>query len=165
MAPRTDYNQWWVISRTSGIPKDPGQTVYVAVEANSSAAATAYGTSGYGGTVVSGPYATKGDANNWIDQQTGLASGTTPSTTNQVSNATGPVSVPNPLTGIEGIADFFQRLTEPNTWIRVGEFAAGGVLFYVGLKTAFPAQVAAATAPIKSVAKTAVKAAGTAAVM
>jgi hypothetical protein len=32
------------------------------------------------------------------------------------------------------IADFFHRLTEPQTWIRVGEFAIGGMLVYVGIK-------------------------------
>ena len=42
----------------------------------------------------------------------------------------------NPVTnlgGINAIGDFFTRLTEPNTWIRVGEVAAGILLVYLGL--------------------------------
>ena len=38
----------------------------------------------------------------------------------------------NPLTGINAIGDFFQRLTQPSTWVRVAEFAAGGLLLYIG---------------------------------
>ena len=42
----------------------------------------------------------------------------------------------NPVTdlgGINAIGDFFNRLTEPNTWVRVGEVAAGLLLVYIGL--------------------------------
>jgi hypothetical protein len=38
----------------------------------------------------------------------------------------------NPLTGITAIGDFFQRLTQPQTWVRIAEFAAGGLLLYIG---------------------------------
>jgi hypothetical protein len=41
--------------------------------------------------------------------------------------------IPNPLAGINAIGDFFNRLTQPNTWIRVGEVAAGLLLIYLGL--------------------------------
>jgi hypothetical protein len=37
------------------------------------------------------------------------------------------------LGGINAIGDFFNRLTQPNTWIRVGEVAAGLLLLYLGL--------------------------------
>lgn len=40
----------------------------------------------------------------------------------------------NPLSGIAAIGDFFNRLTQAQTWIRVGEVAAGGLLLYLGLK-------------------------------
>jgi hypothetical protein len=36
--------------------------------------------------------------------------------------------------GLKAIGDFFQRLTQENTWIRVGEFAAGALLLYAGVK-------------------------------
>lgn len=42
--------------------------------------------------------------------------------------------LPNPLSGINAIGDFFQRLTQPSTWARVGEVALGGILVYVGVR-------------------------------
>lgn len=41
--------------------------------------------------------------------------------------------VKNDLGGIQAIGDFFNRLTQANTWLRVGEFAAGALLVYLGL--------------------------------
>jgi hypothetical protein len=38
------------------------------------------------------------------------------------------------LDWLKFIADFFHRLTEPQTWVRVAEFAVGGMLIYVGIK-------------------------------
>jgi hypothetical protein len=40
----------------------------------------------------------------------------------------------NPLTGLAAIGDFFQRLTQKNTWTRVGEVALGGILLYAGIR-------------------------------
>lgn len=40
------------------------------------------------------------------------------------------------LGGLNAIGDFFNRLTQPNTWLRIGEFAAGGLLIYMGLTAA-----------------------------
>jgi len=37
------------------------------------------------------------------------------------------------LSGINAVGDFFNKLSQPNTWIRVAEFTAGGVLLIVGL--------------------------------
>lgn len=39
----------------------------------------------------------------------------------------------NPLAGVNAIGDFFNRLTQPNTWVRVGEVGAGVLLIYLGL--------------------------------
>lgn len=50
--------------------------------------------------------------------------------------------ITNPLAGI---ADFFQRLGEASLWERVGLFAAGGVLAYIGLKSAFGTTAAGQT--------------------
>jgi hypothetical protein len=44
----------------------------------------------------------------------------------------------NPL---NAIGDLAHRLTESQTWIRVGEFIAGGLLLYVGAKAFFPTTV------------------------
>jgi hypothetical protein len=46
----------------------------------------------------------------------------------------GDYQIKNPLAGI---ADFFQRLGEASTWERIGLFIGGGVLAYIGLKSAF----------------------------
>jgi hypothetical protein len=51
-------------------------------------------------------------------------------------NVTVPTStagIPNPLAGTAAIGDFFNRLTQKNTWIRVGEVLAGLVLIWIGL--------------------------------
>lgn len=42
-------------------------------------------------------------------------------------------SVGNSLDWLSNIADFFSRLSEANTWIRVAEFVLGGALVLVGV--------------------------------
>jgi hypothetical protein len=37
------------------------------------------------------------------------------------------------ITGLPAIGDFFNRLTQANTWVRVGEVVAGLILLYVGV--------------------------------
>jgi hypothetical protein len=46
-------------------------------------------------------------------------------------------AISNPLGGIQAIGDFFNRLTQPNTWIRVGEVLGGLLLVYMGLRASF----------------------------
>ena len=48
----------------------------------------------------------------------------------------GKLGITNPLGGINAIGDFFNRLTQPNTWIRVGEVVTGVLLVYLGLSAA-----------------------------
>jgi|ERR1700689_1651763 hypothetical protein len=72
-------------------------------------------------------------------------------------NAAGGVS--NTVSDAGNVADFITRLSNKNTWIRIGEFAVGAILLYVGLKAAFPSTVTAVT----SVPKTAAKVGGAAA--
>jgi hypothetical protein len=68
-----------------------------------------------------GPFAGgKGNPTGAAGQITGEAGGTVGSA---VSN----------LTGINAVGDFFSRLTQKNTWLRVGEVLAGLILLYVGL--------------------------------
>jgi hypothetical protein len=50
-----------------------------------------------------------------------------------VTVPTSGVGISNPLGGVAAIGDFFNRLTQPNTWIRVGEVLAGLVLIWIGL--------------------------------
>jgi hypothetical protein len=72
------------------------------------------------------------------------------------SVVSGALGIPNPLTGVNAIGDLAQRLTQKSTWVRVGEFVAGGIMIYVGLKAFFPSVVSAATAPVKKAAKASV---------
>lgn len=46
----------------------------------------------------------------------------------------GASDIGNPLSGLNAIGDFFQRLTQKATWERVAEFAAGALILYIGLK-------------------------------
>lgn len=39
----------------------------------------------------------------------------------------------NPLQGVQAIGDFFQRLSQASTWIRVAEVVLGAALIIVGL--------------------------------
>ena len=68
-------------------------------------------------------------------------------------------SVSNPLDFLSNIADFFSRLTQANTWIRIAEFALGGALILVGV-----AHMAKGT-PAGQAAAKAVKTAGMAAAL
>lgn len=43
-------------------------------------------------------------------------------------------SAPNPLTGVAAIGDFFHRLTEKQTWVRVAEVGFGVILVYAGVR-------------------------------
>lgn len=55
--------------------------------------------------------------------------------------------------GIGDTTDFLTRLSTKNLWMRVGEFAVGAILIYVGLKAAFPSTVSAITSVPKTAAK------------
>lgn len=48
----------------------------------------------------------------------------------------GPPSVSSELglTGVDAIGNFFDKLGEGSTWVRVAEFVVGGLILYVGLK-------------------------------
>jgi len=54
-----------------------------------------------------------------------------PSGTNALGTAEGAASAAN-LGGLAAIGDFFNRLTQGNTWLRVGEVAAGLLILYIG---------------------------------
>lgn len=77
-----------------------------------------------------------------------LAGGLTDNPNLEAGAASNPV-----VQGIGSDVDFLTRLTSKNLWIRVGEFAVGAILIYVGLKAAFPSQVAAVSSIPKTVAK------------
>lgn len=53
------------------------------------------------------------------------------------------------LGGVAAIGDFFSRLSEPNTWLRVAEVLIGGVLIIVSLRAMFPGAASAAGDAVK----------------
>jgi hypothetical protein len=60
----------------------------------------------------------------------------------------GAANAGGPLTGLAAIGDFFQRITQANTWIRIAEVVLGFGLIVVGL-----AQLASGTAAGKTALK------------
>lgn len=61
------------------------------------------------------------------------------------SSGYGSGQVPSPLSGVAAIGDFFSRLTQKNTWVRVGEVVIGLVLLGIGVNALFKG------APLKAV--------------
>lgn len=117
--------QWWALSEvnTSNPAKTGPWTYFQATAAQAQARAKL--TITYGGEqALYGPYATEADA------KTAVASGQDKP---QQTGSPNPPSLPNPLSGLAAIGDFFGRLTEGNTWIRIGEALLGIVLIAVGL--------------------------------
>lgn len=53
------------------------------------------------------------------------------------ASANAAVGAAQNIGGLAAIGDFFNRLTQGNTWLRVGEVAAGLILLYMGLNAAF----------------------------
>lgn len=66
-----------------------------------------------------------------------------------------PAGIGPNLGGVAAIGDFFNRLTEKNTWIRVGEVIAGLILVYIGINALL--RDTAAGSAIQSAKKTADK--------
>lgn len=60
----------------------------------------------------------------------------------------GKTDIPNPLSGVAAIGDFFSRLTNPHTWLRVAEGLVGVAFLVIGLNALLhnPAGKAAALA-------------------
>lgn len=54
-----------------------------------------------------------------------------------VTGAGAVAGVTNPLDFLRNIGAFFDRLTEANTWLRVGEFLLGGALLALGISKLF----------------------------
>ncbi len=125
--------KWWVIpqgtvgviiNRVVGPP-----ALFTVKEAASKPAGT-----------VAGPYTTRAAAQAKADSLNGTAASANP--------LTSPVS--NPL---NVLGDLAHRLTESQTWVRVGEVIAGFILLYVGLKAQFPQAVNTVISPVKNTAK------------
>lgn len=79
-----------------------------------------------------GWYLSRAQIGKALGQSLGQAVGEAGKAINQIVKGTGAGLAP--LGGIAGIGDFFGRLTEASTWIRVAEVLAGGLILYLGLK-------------------------------
>lgn len=71
---------------------------------------------------ISGPYASQPAA-----ETAGQQADST------IAKATQAGNIPNPLSGLAAVGDFFQRLTQASTWIRVAEVGIGIVVILVVL--------------------------------
>jgi hypothetical protein len=99
----------------TGPPVVGGPNKYQVAEAANAAEAAKLTAEGY-----KGPYATQAAAQSAANAATATATSTE-------------VSLPNPLTGVDAIGAFFNKLGDANTWIRVGKVVIGGLLLVVGL--------------------------------
>ena len=125
--------QWWIIVESSpsqqatnqllnGYP--PGIPVYFqGTQAQATARANETVKTGSTSNGPFGPFATKQDAEASWNSNAGNV---------QHAGTGGPVNVPgSPLQGLAAIGDFFQRLTQASTWVRVGEVVLGLILLGV----------------------------------
>lgn len=125
---------WWVFALA--YPSQPSTSVPDYVQAPTKAAAEQQ----TGGTTppLAGPFATKTDAENWVSGAgaqyfgPGKTNIAPPVDTPVTQGIPGPASF-SPLTGLAAIGDFFQRLSQASTWVRVGEVVLGLILLSVGV--------------------------------
>jgi hypothetical protein len=59
--------------------------------------------------------------------------GTTPTTSNATANKNAESTIEGAIPGLSQVGDFFDALTQRNTWIRVAKILVGGVLVIIGL--------------------------------
>ena len=123
---------WWVTA--VAYPAHPDTAVPFYLQAADRAAAEQK----IGGPPLAGPFATKPDAQAWVRAHPGdFGKGKTniaPPAAPNAAHVPGPKNpLTNPLTGLAAIGDFFQRLTQASTWVRVGEVLLGLALITVGL--------------------------------
>lgn len=93
-----------------------------------------------------GPFATEQDLANFYNKNkpknpgwkapSGIVSNIINSSENWMSNGSfnkSPIGLSNPLTGVNAIGDFANRLTKASTWERVGEVLLGVILISIGV--------------------------------
>lgn len=138
---------WFVVfpsteTETSATEVPPGSKI-ASAEVGSAAYDAWLANGAYNGyQVLSGPFPSQGAAQAWSPTPLGildwvqagvagvLVGGGEQSPAAAIATAG---KVTNPLTGLAAIGDFFQRLTQGNTWIRVAEAVLGLGLVIVGL--------------------------------
>lgn len=91
-----------------------------------------------GAKLLAGPFGTQQGAQNWAnayekDPNTLHAGNDLNKKHSVVKGDKPPAAVSGLLTGLNAVGDFFSRLTEANTWLRVAEFFLGLGLIIVGV--------------------------------
>lgn len=131
--------EWWVVNQMTrpGGARGPQQTNYVVVSTTGGKRPV---------NTVAGPFSTRAQAVAW--QSSANTAGNSPG-----SAAGGIAQAAVGATGLGALGDLAHRLTQPSTWIRVGEVLAGLILIYVGLKSEFPQTVNTVTSTARKAAK------------
>jgi hypothetical protein len=116
---------WWIESNSQGATTQ-FRVVQSTVTPNTSAAWP---------NAPIGPFTTRASAEATISQAQTSGGYTLQPTGSSSATTAGlqAAGIPNPLGGLAAIGDFFNRLTQANTWLRVGEVVVGLMLLYVGL--------------------------------
>jgi hypothetical protein len=97
-------------------------------------------------------FTTEQAANNFSVQHGGIGTKSPTTATSKAANSA--VSTAANATGINGITGLINFLQQSSIWTRLAEFAIGGILFYIGMKSiATPAGQQPAKQTIKSTAK------------
>jgi len=102
--------------------------------------------------IVGGPYPTQAAATAAAQKDKNTTTGgggTHPGVSVSTVNSSNG-HLPSALSGLAAIGDFFARLGDPNTWIRVAKVIAGGTLLIVGLAHMSGADNAIATVARKA---------------
>lgn len=158
MAPRNDSDTWFVCIDPSDKGKSTAYLETVDFLIQVAPSDPNYGTLESGGTINwngmplirwKGPYATEAEGKSaQLPQQ---------QSPNPVTDAKNALlnSNANPLDALGDIANFFDTLTQANTWKRVGLVAGGLIVVGLSLKAAISGQTPVQAA--KQTAKTAVK--------
>lgn len=117
------------------------QSLVIAAPTSAQALADAkaeIGLNGFGFAISGGPYTSKAAAQEAASSQT---------QTQQQQNQAG--QIPNPLSGLTQIGNFFGALTQAATWIRLAKVVFGGGLLIIGLAHITGASNSLATAARK----------------
>lgn len=125
----SNSGQWWVVMEATGVS---GGTITV-YEGTQQETELLIGTH-------FGPYSSLADANK---------EAATLQNNNQTVAGSIKAGAAGPLSGLAAIGDFFQRLTQANTWMRVGEVVVGLILLGIGVNALFKG------APMKAITGTA----------
>jgi hypothetical protein len=133
--------QWWVIAEASSTNM---QGSCVVVQGNALQIKAKYN------GAARGPYSSQAAAQQVANQPGCGAPG--PNIPGNPGQAIG--QAVSGFTGLNAIGDFANRLTQANTWVRVGEFIAGAILVIIAINAMTKGPVrSATTGTIKSGAK------------